>query len=53
MKAIINRNSTFGTLDGVITKNTDIQKLIIENLKKGTAKKLVDTAETLMYLLND
>jgi hypothetical protein len=37
--AIINRNSNFGTLDGVITKNTEINKLIIQHLKAGTAKK--------------
>jgi len=53
MTAIINRTSNFGTLNGVITKNEEIRKMINENLKKGTAKLLIDTEETLMYeLLN-
>lgn len=51
MKAIINKTSNFGTLNGVITKNEEIRKLINENLKKGTATKLIDTDETLMYEL--
>jgi hypothetical protein len=49
MKAIINRNSKFGTLNGVITENSKIQAEINKGLKNGTAKKLVDTDETLMY----
>lgn len=51
MKAIINRNQNFGTLDGVITKNSEIQKIVNLHLKAGTAKKLIDTEETLMYEL--
>jgi hypothetical protein len=51
MKAIINRNSNFGTLNGVITENSKIQSEINKGLKNGTAKKLVDTDSTLMYLL--
>lgn len=53
MKAIINRNKEFGTLDGVITKNEEIRKVINQHLKQGTAKLLVDTEETLMYILID
>ncbi len=53
MKAIINRQQTFGTLDGVITKNTEIRTLVNQHIKKGTAKKLVDTKETLMYELKN
>lgn len=49
MKAIINREQTFGTLNGVITKNSDIQTLVNQHLKQGTAKLLVDTEQTLMY----
>ncbi len=52
MIAIINRNSTFGTLNGVITKNEEIRKIINENLKKGEAKLLTDTEDTLMYKIN-
>jgi hypothetical protein len=52
MIAIINRNSAFGTLDGVITKNEIIRNEINKHLKAGTAKKLVDTEDTLMYKLS-
>jgi len=51
MKAIINREQNFGTLNGVITKNDEIRKVVNQHLKHGTAKRLVDTAETLMYEL--
>ena len=51
MKAIINRTETFGTLNGVITKNEEIRKVVNQHLKQGTAKLLVDTEETLMYEL--
>jgi len=53
MKAIINRQKTFGTLNGVITKNDEIRKVINQNLKQGTAKLLVDNDETLMYELGE
>jgi hypothetical protein len=53
MKAIINRTMTFGTIDGVITKNDQIRKLVNQHLKQGTAKLLVDTEETLMYELGE
>jgi len=53
MKAIINRNETFGTLGGVITKNDQIRKVVNQCLKQGTARLLVDTNETLMYELGD
>ena len=52
MKAIINRQSNFGTLNGVITKNDEIRKVVNEHLKQGTAKLFVDTEETLMYELS-
>jgi hypothetical protein len=50
-KAIINRNETFGTLNGVITKNSEIMSLIHKHLKQGTATKVVDSEHTLMYEL--
>jgi hypothetical protein len=53
MKAIINRNETFGTLNGVITKNSEIMTLVNKHIKQGAAKKLVDTDETLMYELGE
>jgi len=53
MKAIINRQSDFGTLDGIITKNTIILHVINECLKKGIAKKVIDTENTLMYILDN
>lgn len=53
MKAIINRQQNFGTLNGVITKNDEIRKVVNQNLKQGTAKLLVDTEETLMYELGE
>lgn len=52
-KAIINRNETFGTLNGVITKNSEILSLVNKHIKQGTAKKLVDNDETLMYELGE
>lgn len=51
LKAIINREQNFGTLNGVITKNDEIKKVVNQHLKQGTAKLLVDTEETLMYEL--
>lgn len=53
MKAIINKDGNFGTLNGVITKNSEIQTAINQHLKAGTAKKLVDTETTLMYELGE
>lgn len=53
MKAIINRTANFGTLNGVITKNEKIRKVVNQHLKQGTAKLLVDTEETLMYELGE
>jgi hypothetical protein len=53
MKAIINRTMTFGTLDGVITKNDQIRRVVNRHLKYGCAKLLVDTEETLMYELKE
>lgn len=53
MKAIVNKDGNFGTLNGVITKNSEIQTVINQHLKTGTAKKLVDTETTLMYELGE
>jgi len=53
MKAIINKEKKFGTLNGVITKNSEIQTVVNQHLKVGTAKKLVDTETTLMYELGE
>lgn len=53
MKAIINRNQNYGTIDGVFAKNSEIQSIINKHLKTGTAKKLVDTDDTLMYELTE
>ena len=52
MKAIINLNSNFGSLNGVIISNEQIRTIINQNLKNGTAKKLIDTEDTLMYELD-
>jgi hypothetical protein len=51
MKAIINRNHTLSTLDGVIMLTSDVYKVVFSHLKTGTARKLIDTKETLMYKL--
>ena len=51
MKAIINRTANFGTLDGVIATNEEIIKVVNQHLKQGTAKLLVDTEDTLVYVL--
>jgi hypothetical protein len=53
MKAIIIKDGNFGTLNGVIIKNSEIQTVINQHLKAGTAKKLVDTETTLMYELGE
>ena len=53
MIVIINRNANFGTLDGVITEDSKLRKLVNQHLKQGTAKKLVDNDETLMYELGE
>jgi hypothetical protein len=53
MTAVINRGETFGTLNGVITKNDEIRKVVNQHLKQGTAKLLIDTEETLMYELGE
>jgi hypothetical protein len=53
MKAIINRQQNFGTLNGVITKNEEIRKVVNQHLKQGTAKLVIDTEETLMYILTE
>ena len=53
MKAIINRDGNFGTLDGVIIKNDKIRTLVNKYIKSGTAKKLIDTETTLMYDLGE
>ena len=49
--AVVNRGSKYGLLDGVITDNKDILTLIILHIKNGTAKKIVDNDNTLMYQL--
>jgi hypothetical protein len=53
MIVIINRNAIFGTLDAVITKNEELHDLIIQYLKLGRARKLLDTETTLMYKLEE
>jgi hypothetical protein len=53
MKAIINRQLNFGTLNGVITKNEEIRTIISKYLKQGNAKLIIDTDETLMYILTE
>jgi hypothetical protein len=52
MKAIINRKAEYGTLNGVITKNSEIMTHIYAHLKAGTARKIIDSEDTLMYELN-
>lgn len=53
MKAILTLGEQFGTIDGKVTENQQIRSLIIEHLKKGTAKLLVDTDAVLMYQLGE
>ena len=53
MKAILNKDGNFGTLNGVIVKNSEIQTVINQHLKAGTAKMLIDTDATLMYELGE
>lgn len=52
MKAIINRTLTFGSLNGVITPNADIYKVVFSHLKNGTARLVIDSDDTLMYILS-
>lgn len=51
MKAIINRDSNFGIIGGVIRANSHILTIINNFQKLGAAIKLVDTVDTLMYKL--
>lgn len=51
MIVIINRKLSYGTLDGVITPNSQLFSLVNKHLKSATAKLQVDTEETLMYQL--
>ena len=51
MKAIVNRDSKFGWLDGKFVKNEEVRDAIFMHIKRGTAKKLIDTDTTLMYIL--
>lgn len=51
MKVIINRGKKYGTVDSKLTTTEDLYKLVNMHLKSGTAELLVDTDETLMYLL--
>ena len=51
MKAIINRGEQFGMLNGVIMKNSEVLHVILKHLMQGTAKKIIDTDITLMYIL--
>lgn len=50
-KVIINKNSNFGTIDGVIMCYFELKKIVNASLKQGKAKKIVDNYETLMYEL--
>lgn len=50
-KVIICRGETFGTINGVVAKNSEIQCMVIKHLKAGTARKVLDTDTTLMYEL--
>ncbi len=52
MKAIINRQEEFGSLNGVLEKNDKIRTLVNKQLKLGKAQLLIDTEETLMYELD-
>jgi len=53
MKAIVNRGSKFGYLNGKFVKNEEVHDAIYSHLKKGTAKKVIDTKTTLMYVLGE
>ena len=53
MRAIVNKNEKFGMLNGIITHNEDIIKVINQYLKQGNAKLLIDTEDTLMYKLTE
>ena len=51
MKAIVNRDAKIGSIDGRFVKNEEVRDLIYKHLKQGTAKKIIDTDTTLMYIL--
>ena len=53
MKAIVNRDSKFGWLDGKFVKNEEVRNAIYSHIKQGTAKKVIDTDTTLMYILGE
>ena len=51
MKIIINRTANFGTIDGVIKPNNELLSIVFKALKAGKAELMVDTNETLMYII--
>jgi hypothetical protein len=53
MKAIINRNQNIGTLNGVIMTKKEVLHEVYKHLMQGTAKLVIDTEETLMYILGE
>ena len=53
MKVIINRGCEHSTIDGVIVKTSEANKVAISALKSGKAKLLVDNENTLMYEIKE
>lgn len=53
MKAIIIRGAKFGYLNGVITLNSEIRKIVFAKLKEDKATKIVDTHDLLVYNLQE
>jgi len=53
MRAIINRGEKFSTLGGVIRPTEEVTSVVNDHIKAGTARVLVDTEETLMYVLGE
>jgi hypothetical protein len=50
-RAIINRTLNYGTLEGVIMENWKIEEIVDKALQNNLAKCVVDTDETLMYII--
>ena len=49
VRVIMDKNSGYGTINNVVTPNNECISLVIKFLKKGNAKLIIDTNDTIMY----
>lgn len=49
MTIIINRGAKFSTVNDLITRTDKAFKLVVQGVKNGTLRKVIDSETTLMY----